>query len=429
MKRAISTLLVLLLVAATVFAKDKDPTAAEAKLKPEAAKAVAEYAAWCGAHGAKKEGMTALDAATALDPQTPKLAETKAALDALTEDAADAADAVAKQKKVVGPKIAAAFDRLAAIEHEPKDAGRFDAYVLDALAWDPSPARLAKTKKAVDDAVSGNHFDEAGRLLVGVKRVDVEGVAAGKYEKTEVELATKDVLLLGSDEHPLVGYVSLPKDWTKGKSYPVLVGVEGAGCNFLGYCRSFVNARASRPVIVVAPITLSNTNADKLNLATYPCYTKSIIETWGGAKALQFDGPGVDALVAVVRKRFGGEEKAFYTGFSGGGMYTYFKLFQDPAHVRGAAPACGNFGGGGLEGAPGVTDGGPPVHLFTGEKDPNRDAVAGKAPGITGQTDLAQQNLEKLGYKNVVRTDVKGAGHNAFPELVWKFVDQVLGTK
>lgn len=427
MKRAISALLLLLVVAAaTVFAKDKDPTAAEAKLKPEAGKALAEYAAWCAEHGAKKAGAAALDAATALDPQTPKLAETKAALDALTEDAPDAADAVAKQKKIAGPKIAAAFDHLAAIEHEPKDAGRFEAYVLDALAWDASPARFAKTRKAVDDAVGASQFESAGRLLVGLKRVDVDGVAAGKYDKTEIELATKDALLLGSDESPLVGYVSLPKDWTKGKSYPVLVGVEGAGCAFIGYLRAFTKSRVSRSVIVVAPITLSNTNELKPEL--YPCYPKALLEQWKDQR-MKFDAPGIDALLAVVRKRFGGEEKAFFTGFSGGGQYTYFKLFQDPAHVRGAAPSCGNFGGAGLEGAPGVTDGGPPVHLFTGEKDGYRDDVNGEKPGITGQTDRAQENLVKLGYKHVERTDVKGAGHNAFPDLVWKFVDQVLGTK
>ena len=35
------------------------------------------------------------------------------------------------------------------------------------------------------------------------------------------------MLLLGSDASPLVGYVSLPKDWTKGKSYPVLVCADG----------------------------------------------------------------------------------------------------------------------------------------------------------------------------------------------------------
>ncbi len=429
-RRSIVSVFAVLVFAAGVFAKDKDPSAAESKLKPEAAKAVAEFAAWCAQHGAKKAGAAALEEATSLDAQTPKLAETKSALDALTEDAADAADAVAKERKTAGPKIAVAYDRLAAIEHEPKDAARFDAYLLDALGWDPSAARLGKARKAVDDAAAANHLDQAGRLLVGVKHVDVEGVAAGKYEKTEIELATKDVLLLGSDESPLVGYVSLPKDWAKGKSYPILVAVDGAGCGFLGCCRNFAKERAARQVVVVAPITLSNTN--DLKPESYPCYPKSLLDGYPKEKArerVEFDAKGVSALLDVVRKRFGGEPKCFYTGFSGGGIFTYFMLFHAPEEVRGAAPACGNFGGIGLDGAPGAKDGGPPVHLFTGEKDPHRDDVFGQKPGITGQTDLAQENLEKLGYRHVERTDVKGAGHEAFPALVWKFVDQVLGAK
>ena len=114
---------------------------------------------------------------------------------------------------------------------------------------------------------------------------------------------------------------------------------------------------------------------------------------------------------------------------SGGGQYAYFKLLQDPSHVRGAAPCCGNFGGAGAEGAPAAgPDGGPPVHLFTGEKDPYREHVNDE-PGIEAQTDRAEAALSKLGYTHVERTQVKGAGHDAFPGLVWKFVDQVLGVK
>jgi dienelactone hydrolase len=418
-------LLVPALVAFAAFAKEKDPAAAEAKLKPDAAKLVAEYASWCSSHGAKKEGVASLDEATALDPQTPKLAETKTALDALTDDAPDAA-AVAAQRKASGPKIAAAYDHLAAIDHEAKDAGRFEEYLFRALAWETTPGRLAKIRKSIDDAAGGNHPDEAGRLLVRLKRADADGVAAGRYEKLETDFATKDVLLLGSDTHALVGYVSLPKDWTKTKTYQVVVGVEGAGCNFLGYARGLMAQRGARSAIVVAPVTLSNTN--ELKAETYPCYGKTLLDEWN-AKRMQFDGPGVDALLAVVHKRFGGEEKVFVTGFSGGGQYAYFKLLQDPTHVRGAAPCCGNFGGAGAEGAPAAgADGGPPVHLFTGEKDQYREHVNDE-PGIEAQTDKAEAALQKLGYTHVERTQVKGAGHDPFPGLVWKFVDQVLGVK
>jgi hypothetical protein len=427
--RAVMRLFVVLVplaFAGTLLAKGQDPTIVEAKLKPEAAKQLAEYAGWCASHGAKKDGMAALDEALWLDAMAPKHEEVKAQLDALAADAPDAADAVVKERKARGPKIATAFDKLAGIEHDVKEAGRFEDYECRALTWDPTPARIAKIRKEIDDACSGNRMDEAGRLLVRVKRVDVEGATAGKYEKIELALATKDALLVGSDEHPLVGYVSLPKDWSKGKTYPILVGVEGAGCSFLGYCSGFTKERLGRQVIVVAPVTLSNTNELKADL--YPCYTKALLDEWD-KKRLKFDAPGIDALLAVVRKRFGGEEKVFLTGFSGGGKYTYFKLFQDPAHVRGAATACCNFGGDGLEGAPGAGEGGgPPVHLFTGEKDGFKDKV-GNEPGIEPQTTSARENLDKLGYRHVEYTQVKGSGHSPLPALVWDFVDKVLGGK
>ena len=428
--RTVIACLVLALLAVPLFAKDDKAAAAETKLKAEAARLLAEHAAWCAATGAKKDGAAALEEAKGLDPAAPKAAETQSALDALTEDAAGAADAVAKQRKAAGPKIAATYEKLAAIDHDAKMAARFDEYLLRAVAWDLTPGRVAKVRRAIDDAAGGNRPEQAGHLLVGLKKIDAEGVTGGKYEKLETDLALKDVLLLGSDAHPLVGWLSLPKGWAAGKSYPVLVDVDGAGCAFLGSCRTFTGLRGSRPVIVLAPVTFSNTN--DLKPETYPFYPPSLVAEWDkkNGRRHEFDGPGVDALLDVIRKRFGGEEKVFLTGFSGGGQYTYWKLFHDPAHVRGAAPACANFAGAGLEGAPGAgPGGGPPVHLFTGEKDEHRDAVFGKKPGIEDQTDLAAENLTKLGYTHVERTMVPGMGHNAMPALVWKFIDTVLGAK
>ncbi len=427
MRRILLASLAVALLASPLAAKGKDTSAEEAKLKAEAAKQLADYAAWCAAHGAKKEGATAASEAASLDPKAPKLGDAQSALDALSDDAADAADAVAKERKTAGPRLAGAFDRLASLDHDAKDAPRFEDYVFRAFEWDPSKARLTKIQHAIDDAAGGGRFDEAGRLLVRVKRVDAEGAAAGRYDKTELTLATKDVLLLGSDKSELVGYVSLPRDWAKGKTYPVLVAVDGRGCGFLGAARTFAAQRGSRGVIVLAPCTLSNTN--KLEAAKYPWYPQSLLDKWD-AKRLEFDGPGVDGLLEVIHRRFGGEEKVFLTGFSGGGIYTYYKLLQDPAHVRGAAPACANFGGHGVQGAAGAGDGGgPPVHMFTGEKDPYRNDVEGQKPGIEGQTDLAQENLQRLGYTHVERTMVPGSGHAAMAPLVWKFVDTVLGAK
>jgi hypothetical protein len=84
----------------------------------------------------------------------------------------------------------------------------------------------------------------------------------------------------------------------------------------------------------------------------------------------------------------------------------------------------------GAEGAPGAgAGGGPPVHILTGEKDEHREFTFGKkdSPGIEPQTDRAVEVLQGLGYANVRRTMVKGAGHSSLPAEVWKFVDEVVG--
>jgi hypothetical protein len=288
---------------------------------------------------------------------------------------------------------------------------------------------VKRAAAAADAASSGNRPLEAGLLVRGVLRADAAAAAKGKYDALVDRLAQRDLFVLGSMERDLVAYVSLPKGWKRGGSYPVLVGVEGAGCNFQGYGQGLAGARGSRAVIVVSPVTLSNTNA--LDPAKYPGYGKDLLAKWNGNR-IEFDGPGVEGVLAEIRKRFGGEEKVFVTGFSGGGNYCYWKLLHDPEHVRGAAPACANFAGYGVDGAPGAgPSGGPPVRILTGEKDEHREFTFGKkdSPGIEPQTDNAVAALKTLGYTKVERTMLPGVGHSSCVPQVWKFVDEVMGAK
>ena len=191
-----------------------------------------------------------------------------------------------------------------------------------------------------------------------LKRVDPEGAAAGRYDKLEQDMAAKDFCLLGSAANELVAWVSLPRDWTKGKRYPILVGVDGAGSNFLGYGRASKGARASRAVILVCPCTL--VEHQRVEARGVPDVRRGLLLKEWNATRIEFDGKGVEGVLDVVRRRFGGEEKIFVTGFSGGGNYTYFKLITDAAHVRGACPACANFSGWASPGRPGRARGAVP---------------------------------------------------------------------
>lgn len=408
---------------ASTVAKET-PAGAEAKLKSEAATEIAAFVTACAQGGAKSEGAKALAEGRALD--TAAVVAAEKLLVGVADDSADAATAAAAARKTTGPKIAKVYDKLSLLDHDAKVAARFEAYLFAAIRWEPTKGRLGRAQKAVDDAARANRTEEAGRLLTRLKRANAEGAAAGHYDKLELELATKDFCLLGSTVNELVAWVSLPRDWAKGKSYPILVGVDGAGSNFLGYGRGSKGARASRSAILVCPCTFSNTN--ELKPEAYPMYDPALLTEWT-AKRIEFDGKGVDGVLDVVRKRFGGEDKIFVTGFSGGGNYTYFKLLSDPAHVRGACPACANFSGMGTEGAPGAgDDGGPIVQLLTGAVDPYKDSVNGQ-PGIEAQTDAAQKALDGLRYTRVTRIMVPGAGHDALHGKVWEFFDRVVSGK
>jgi predicted esterase len=404
--------------------------AAEPKAKSAVAAEIVKYVAWCADNGAKEEGLRAAAEAEALDAEAAGLADAKSKLEGIEAQAPAAATAAAKRRAASGPAIAKLYDKLASMDLGAAGDPRPADYLMKAVSWDPKP-RAAAIKKKADDAADDNRPWDGARLMAKLRAADPEGTKAGKYDAADIDAGKSGKLLLGSASQALVAWVALPKDWKKGGKYPVLVGCEGAGCGYQGYFNAFVSARGSRSVIMVTPVSLSNTNA--LDAKKFPMYGKDVLDKFAapGDGRMAFDYPGVEAILDDLEARFGAEEKVFQTGFSGGGQFTYWRLLQHPDKVRGIAPACGNFNPGFGNGAPAVTDGGPPIHVFTGEKDEHRDFTFGdkNQPGIEPQTNRAFEAFTKLGYKNTKRTMVPGAGHASLPAQVWEFVDEVIAGK
>ncbi|MCE9636232.1 MAG: hypothetical protein K8T90_11070 [Planctomycetes bacterium] len=429
MKRALALVAVALLV---LPAAAKDTAADEAKLKSQVAAEVVKAAAACAAAGAKTEGLALVAEAAALDPAAAGLDDAKSKAEGLDADADGAAAAATKARAAAKAKVAPLYDKLGDLDHAPADENRFLDYSIRAFQWDPKPRAPALMKKAKESLDSPQPWTGA-RIMAKLRKADPDGTKAGKYDAFEVDLAKSNKLMLGCADNPMVAWVSFPKDWSKTKKMPVAVGVEGAGCGFAGYFGGLVGSRGSRGVICVTPVTVTNTNADNLNPKTYPMYDPAWLDVCKTdlMKRIEVEGPGMETILADLTERFGADDRAFHTGFSGGGIYTYWRLFQHPDKVRGAAPACGNFGGLGLQGAPGAKDGGPAVLLMTGEKDPHRDFTFGdkNQPGIEPQTNNAQENLTKLGYTNVKRFMFPGVGHSSLHSEFWKFVDEVLAGK
>jgi poly(3-hydroxybutyrate) depolymerase len=190
-------------------------------------------------------------------------------------------------------------------------------------------------------------------------------------------------------------YLSLPKDWDPGKAWPVLVAIDGAGHNFPACFGSFVNARGSRPFIVVVPCVSSNGND--------PAELK-----------------GVLAIVQEVQKSSHGQPKFFITGCSAGGHLTWQCIFLYPELLAGAAPAAGNFRFRGIDQvskAPERVN--LPVHAFQGDKDGIKSA-------LDAQWAYAVKLAKENGYEDLARTEVPGAGHQAFPSQVVQFFESLL---
>lgn len=402
-------------------AAPKGDPKAEAKAREKLAEVALQGATDLVALQARAEALRALAEAEAAGAAADKR-------DPLAQQARDLPEAAAgpeasARAAKLWAELAKGYEKLGGLAHEPADDARFEGYLFKAAELEPTKARFAKLLSAAKQAAGNKGTAEvAGRMLVRLRRLDTEGAKEGRYDALEQELATGDVALVGSDTHPLVGWLSLPSGWTKKGPWSVLVAVEGAGSNFLGAARGFRGGRGARRFLVLTPCSLSNTN--ELKPSMYPYYDPALLKQWDGRR-VEFDLAGLQALLDVLRTRYGAEEQVAITGFSGGGNLCYSLTLRHPERVWAAAPACANFQPGLAQGAKPVEGGGPPVHVLTGEKDEHRDHVFGQKPGIEGQSDWAQESFQKLGFTNVKRTMLTGVGHSSCVREVWAFLDEV----
>ena len=401
---------------------DKEIAAREKSGREAVARLWLDLAAYALEREAKATAETALQKAKASGDASKRGEALAVKAARLGPDAA--VPAVAERESETSKRVAEHLEKLAALDVPPADEARFEAYLFDAIALGGSTKkRIELFRKLADKAVEKGRFERAGRLFVRVRDVDPEGYETGRYARLEIESAKRDVVLIRSKDHPMFAYVSLPKEWNDKKSWPILVAVEGAGCNFQGACRGFRAAAAATPFIVLTPVGLTNTNA--LDPALYPLYPKSLLEEWN-AKRFEFDAPGLDAVLKEVRERYRGEEKISMTGFSGGGLLTYWLLLRRPEMFAAAAPACANFQNDLRGTVTEVPGGGPPILLLVGEKDPHREKVHGKfSPGIDGQTDLAEAALKERGFTRLERRLLPGLGHDACAAAGVAFFEKV----
>jgi hypothetical protein len=401
-------LLVLIAVSITTptLAEPVD-TAAALKLKDEIAGELVSLADAASDNKLNGRAEAFLQEALALAPEHKK---GKKALEKLpdTQDTDDG-EAIAKfEKKAekLNKRAAMGYTLLFAELEADKDTQTVDgwlnrAYQLHAETVDEfvekkwrehyAAKRYLQTHRLLELALPHKSADEKRNAARGTAMIECEAA-----------VSAKSPILKSCTSHPMKYYLSLPQGWTATKKWPVYVAVEGAGSNFLGACNGGVGSK-NDTFIVVTPCGFTNTNALTDDMRKKYPYTKEIIDE-ADQNRMGFDEPGMLAILDDLKASYGAEDKACITGFSGGGILTWFMVFTHPDKLLAAVPACANFGG-----VSSVSDDAEAkkaliIHAYQGDKDEYKESM------LDAQWTAAEKLAKDNGYVNITRDIIPG-GH------------------
>lgn len=413
--RATAPIAVVLVAVSALAAPGKGPAGREAELRKTLASGLVELAAWCGAKKLTAEGRPLVDEALALDPDNAQAKDLKGKL---TGDSA-AADGDVKEfatrQATYGRKLAGLYRELSTQKHPKAEDARFDGYLVRAAELDPK-ALVPVADAQAREAQQKGDAERAYRLLTALERIKSEPARAKLLHEVELKAAEKSPILKKASTHALVYYLVLPKGWTPTKKWPILVYVEGAGCNFLGAIKGYAEARGELPFILVTPQTFSSTN--ELKKDKYE-YEQALLDQYQSGNRLPFDEEGLLAVLADVQRDYAGDARIFISGFSGGGNLCWRMVFGHPDLLAAAAPACPNFA------TAGTVSTAPeretlPIKVFQGDKDEYLKGVNG-GPGLENQWLGARQALDANGFKGCTRVLLPGVGHSSCIKEVLDF--------
>lgn len=221
--------------------------------------------------------------------------------------------------------------------------------------------------------------------------------------------------------HPMGYYIALPKGWTKGKKWPVLVAIESADRQFKENAEEFVKARGNLPFIIVAPLVLTNGGSQVAQIPTYP-YAQAVWDRVEREGHWTFDSDGLRAVLADVQKEYSAESQVYLTGWEAGCHTVWALLFNHPEWIRAAAPVCPNYQGRWIVKVTPRDVPRPPIRILGGDKDPYW------APGkpFYDQTQNALREATARGFDKVSIERVPGEGHGALATAVMKYLASLL---
>ena len=152
--------------------------------------------------------------------------------------------------------------------------------------------------------------------------------------------------------HPMKYQISLPKEWSAERTWPVLVAPSAHYSEQGKHLALFAAERDARhaPFIIVAPFVI---NADRVETMTQ--YRGAVADAIRAADAAtddgfrdedaraKFDAEGICAVLKDVQSRYRGEARVYFTGFSSSTNVAYLFLFNHPELLKGVMINSGMF--------------------------------------------------------------------------------------
>ncbi len=208
--------------------------------------------------------------------------------------------------------------------------------------------------------------------------------------------------------HSIRYLVSLPKDWSADRKWPVIVVITGSNSNFPVIAQGYHQLRGDRPFILITPATVSSGSV--INAELYPHLPADELARLASAEVpvkLEYDMAGLERILEEVRERFGGEQRVYLSGFSMGGTLAWQMALLRSDRLHMAFPVCAMYREAAVEMIPaGHRPANPalPIRAFQGEKDPWLE-------GFHKHWERASTLARQVGFQDVTRT-VSGRGHS-----------------
>jgi dienelactone hydrolase len=225
--------------------------------------------------------------------------------------------------------------------------------------------------------------------------------------------------------HPMRYHVSLPAGWAPGRTWPVVVVIADAHRDFTQNLKRFVDARIAMRFLLVAPevLTCGGTRDQ-----TSPPYSYTT-EEWRAVRAVRdhdFDDAGLAAVLAEVHAKWGGEERAYLTGWEAGGHTVWAQALRRPERWFAVAPVTTNYQGRGL--SPETFSHAPeraalPIQVFWCGAP--QGEVAAAMPIVRQQTEHAIADARAHGFAPGPVRVVAGADHGPLATAVLAWFDSL----